>query len=64
MSVLDRAVCLVRGHRWEQTTDAAGTITSCSRCAKLRHEPGTRDLNREKIYEGVAGGEGPPGGGD
>ena len=31
-------LCSVRGgHRWKTTSDAAGSITSCTRCGALRH---------------------------
>jgi hypothetical protein len=30
--------CAVRGgHRWETTSDAAGSMTCCGRCGALRH---------------------------
>jgi hypothetical protein len=25
------------GHRWETTSDIAGSITACARCGKLSH---------------------------
>jgi hypothetical protein len=38
--VLNRLVCLVRGHRWETTVDSVGAITSCVRCKKTRYGGG------------------------
>lgn len=38
MRFIRKILCLVRrGHEWETTTDAAGSITFCSRCDALAH---------------------------
>ena len=38
MGFVARALCSVRGgHRWATTGDAAGSVTACSRCGRLRH---------------------------
>jgi hypothetical protein len=63
VKALDRLVCLVRRHSWEQHTDPAGTLTFCARCGKLRHVPGAGGPDAF-TYQGSAGDAGPPGGGD
>jgi hypothetical protein len=38
VSSVRRLACLVRGgHRWETTTDVAGSITTCGRCGTVKH---------------------------
>jgi hypothetical protein len=38
MSLLGSLACLpLGGHRWETTTDIAGSITRCARCGKTSH---------------------------
>jgi hypothetical protein len=36
MNLASRLACLVRGgHRWETTTDSAGSVTACARCGTV-----------------------------
>jgi len=39
-------VCLFGGHRWTTSGDAAGSVTTCSRCGALRH------VRKGSIWEG------------
>ena len=60
MSLLRRLACLVRGgHRWETTSDIAGSITTCARCGKLVHV-----RTESPDQRGYGGGGDSGGGGD
>ena len=39
--MLQRLLCLVRGgHKWQTTSDDAGSVTRCVRCGTLKHASG------------------------
>ena len=63
MSALDRLVCVLRRHSWEEHSDPAGTVVFCSRCGKLRHVPDYRDPDVFN-YQGPAPYQGGPPGSD
>ena len=54
MSLLRRLACVARGgHRWETTTDVAGSISVCGRCGKLGH--GGKSVSAGSPMYGVSG---------
>jgi hypothetical protein len=39
--------CLIRGHSWRTTHDAAGSATTCRRCGAIRH---THEVSASRGY--------------
>jgi hypothetical protein len=63
MSTIGRLACLLRGHAWNTVEDPYGSVTTCSRCAKLRRQRGGGGTGREaasewdSFYPNTGGGE-------
>jgi hypothetical protein len=57
-------MCFVGEHHWETVTDAGGTLTTCTRCGKIRHDYAPSSLRRtDAVVDGQHAG-GDYGGGD
>jgi hypothetical protein len=53
--MLQRLVCWMSGHRWQATSDEAGSLTRCSRCGRLRRAGGDIDMKRAREEASMRG---------
>ena len=58
MGVIGRLACKLRGgHKWEERSDPAGTVTFCVRCGALQHVvPMAARVPESRSYEKPDGG--------